>query len=100
MLRNLWRIPWSSGLNVVQWLCWKYFIQPRRLRLTSSMMSSIESGRFRSVFGPECVLQFVQALLAGPAVAALKVVSQKIEASRLAGVDDACLGRMQGQSCL
>src|SRR5687768_597205 len=41
---------------------------------------------------PECILQFVQALLARPAIAALKVVAQKIEASRLTGVEDACLG--------
>src|SRR5439155_23355746 len=49
---------------------------------------------------PECVLQFIQAFLAWPAVASLEVVAQKIEASRLTGVDSAGLGRMQGQPCL
>src|SRR5205823_902885 len=50
-------------------------------------------------FGPECFFQFVQTLLAGPAVASLEVIAQKIEASRLTGVDDAGLGRVQGQPC-
>src|SRR2546425_7385723 len=50
--------------------------------------------------GSECVLQSVQALLAGPSVAALEVIAQKVEASRLSGIDDAGLGRVQAQPCL
>src|SRR5688572_8259834 len=59
--------------------------------------------RVRALAGgldPEGVLQSVQALLARPAVAAFEVVAQKIKTSRLTGIDDAGLGRMQAQPCL
>src|SRR5207249_7866714 len=46
-------------------------------------------GARRFGFGPERFFEFVQTLLAGPAVASLEVIAQKIEAPRLTGVDDA-----------
>ena len=39
--------------------------------------------------------EFIQALLARPAVATFEVVAQKVEPAFLAGVDNARLGRMQ-----
>src|ERR1700757_37951 len=50
--------------------------------------------------GPDRLFEFVQALLARPSVAALEVVTQKIKAALLCGVDNARLGRMQDQPCL
>src|SRR5205085_8112414 len=42
--------------------------------------------------------EFVPALVARPAIAALEVVSQEVEPAFLAGIDDARLGRVQRQS--
>jgi len=45
------------------------------------------------------VLELLEALLAWPAIAPLKVIPQKVKASRFRGVDNARLGGVQGQPC-
>src|SRR4051794_5720681 len=41
------------------------------------------------------LFELIQALLAGPTVASLEVIPQKVEPAFLAGIDDARFGRMQ-----
>ena len=65
MLRSRWRIHWSSGWNAVRWLCWKYLIQPRKLRLISLMMSSTEPERVRWVLARSASFNLFRLFLRG-----------------------------------
>lgn len=51
-----------------------------------------------SGFGPDRIFEFIKALFPWPPVAALKVVSQKVKAAFLPGIDNMGLFRMQRQA--
>src|SRR2546426_12684768 len=53
-----------------------------------------------SGFGSDGVFEHLLALPARPVIASLEMVAQKIEAARLRGVHNPCLGRMQFETGL